>query len=84
MGDVIEKQIRKFWEDRGEEGAAVQKAIKQLRPLLFRKTKLPVPQDLWIPGASDHGEQQHVEAVVSEMFVLEQIKRVIEFRETWL
>ena len=44
----------------------------------------PAPQDLWIPGASQPGEEQHVEAVVSEVFVLKQVKEVIEFRGTWL
>ena len=48
------------------------------------KGKHPVQEDLWIPCASQSGEEQHVEAVVSEVFVLNQIKEVIEFRETWL
>ena len=43
-----------------------------------------VSQDLWIPGASQPGEEQHVEAVVSEMFVLKQLKAAIQLRETWL
>ena len=43
-----------------------------------------VEQDIWIPGATQPGEQQHVEAVASEVFVLKQIKDVIELRETWL
>ena len=62
----------------------MQKEANHLRTLLFRKKKYPVTQDIWIPGASKPGEEQHVEAVVSEVFVLKQIKEVIEFRETWL
>ena len=56
----------------------------KLRTLLFRRTKYPVPEDLWSPAAFQRGEKLHVEAVVSEMYVLKQIKEVIEFREHWL
>ena len=49
-----------------------------------KKKKHAVQEDIWIPGASQPGEQQHVEAVVSTVYVLKQIKDVIEFRETWL
>ena len=83
-GDIVENHIREFWANRGEEGEAVQKEVKHLRTLLFRRQKHPVSQDIWIPGGSHPGEEQHVEAVVSEMFVLKQIKDVIELRETWL
>ena len=37
---------------RGAEGATVQKEVKHLRFLLFRKKKHPVTQDIWIPAAS--------------------------------
>jgi len=80
----LEKIIREFWENRGAEGATVQKEVGHLRTLLFRNKKRPVEQDLWIPCASQPGVEQHVEAVVSEVFVLNQIKEAIEFRETWL
>ena len=80
----LEKIIREFWQNRGAEGATVQKEVGHLRTLLFRKKKRPVEQDLWIPCASQPGVEQHVEAVVSEVFVLNQIKEAIEFRETWL
>ena len=82
--EILEKHIREFWAYHGAEGEAVQKEVKQLRALLFRRQKHPVSQDIWIPGGSQPGEEQHVEAVVSEMFVLKQIKDVIELRETWL
>ena len=62
----------------------MQKDVKVLRPLLFGKKKYPATEDIWIPAASQRGEEQHVEAVVSEVFVLERIKKVIELRETWL
>ena len=76
FGNILEKHIREFWDNRGEEGAAVQKEVKHLRTLLFRKTMHPVSQDMWIPGGSHPGEEQHVEAVVSEVFVLERLKEV--------
>ena len=84
VGDIVENRIREFWANRGEEGEAVQKEVKHLRTLLFRRQKHPVSQDIWIPGGSHPGEKLHVEAVVSETFVLKQIKDVIELRETWL
>ena len=46
-GNHLERHIREFWE-----GATVQKEVKHLRFLLFRKKKHPVTQDIWIPGAS--------------------------------
>ena len=84
MAAKVAKDLRAFWNARGEEGAAVQSDLKNLRHVLFRKTKLPVDKDLWISAAGPPGEQQHVEAVVSETFVLQQLKNVIECRETWL
>ena len=52
--------------------------------LLFRKQRHTVDPDIWIPGASQPGEEQQVEAVVSEVYVLERLKEVIELRERWL
>ena len=84
MHTSLEKEILEWWQDRGEEGETVQNESKHFRALLFGKQKHPVDKDLWIPGAAQPGEQQHVEAVVSEVFVLQQIKKGIELRETWL
>ena len=70
VAGAIEQDLRAHWSARGEEGAAVQRELKQLRLLLFRKAKHPVDKELWIPGAAQPGEQQHVETVVSEMVVL--------------
>ena len=78
-----ERLVRDFWENRGEEGKTLKLEAKHMR-FLFRKTKHRVPQDIWMPGPSQPGEEQTVEAVVSEVFVLEQLKEVIELRETWL
>ena len=58
-------------EKRGEGGTLLQGGLKQLRLLAFGKTKCPVDEDLWIPGAALPGEQQYVEAVVSETVVLQ-------------
>ena len=80
----IGNQIRQFWDNRGEAGETLQQEVSHLRHLLFRRKKHPVPQDSWFPSGSHPGEVQHVEAVVSEIFVLKQIKQVIELRETWL
>ena len=84
VANSIEQDLREFWESRGEEGESVQRELQQLRMLLFRKRKLPVARDLWIPGAAQPGEQQYVETIVSETFVLQQIKDVIQKREEWL
>ena len=43
---------------------------RQLRLVVLRQTKYPVDEDLWIPGAAPPGEQQYVEAVVSETLLL--------------
>ena len=66
--EATEQEIREFWENRGEEGATAQREVNQLRRLLFRRVKYPVKQDAWIPGASQLRAEQHVEAVVSEVF----------------
>ena len=52
--------------------------------VIVPQEKFAVEQDLWIPGASQPGDEQHVEAVVSEVYVLERLKEVIELRERWL
>ena len=52
--------------------------------LLFGKVSHPVPQDVWIPGATHQGDAQHVTAVVSEEHVLHQLPDVIQVRERWL
>ena len=83
-GSNLKRQIREFWNNRGLEGTAVQKEIKHIQALLFRRKKYAVSPELWFPDGSDLGEEQHVEAVVSDVFVLNQIKEVIELRETWL
>ena len=57
---------------------------KQLRSLLFQHTKKPVPEDLWIPCKGPAGEQQFVDAVVSEGYVLEKLMLCIQTREDWL
>ena len=80
----LEKQIRQFFESRGSEAEAVHRDVRQLRTLLFRKQKYAVHQDLWIPGAPRPGAKQHVEAVVSEVLVLQQLKGALQIRETWL
>ena len=81
---ILKMQIRQFWDNRGQEEAAVQKVVKHLEALLFRKKKYSVSPELWIPGGCQPGEEQHVEAVVSNNSVLQQIKEVLVLRETWL
>ena len=56
VATIIGTQVRAFWDARGDEGAALLKETKHLRMLLFRKKKLPVEKDLWIPGAFQPGE----------------------------
>ena len=80
----LEQSIRQFWDQRGEEGQGVQQELNQLRHLLFRRKKFPVEEDVWCPGAAQRGEPQHIEAVVSEVYVLKQLQDVIHLRETWL
>ena len=40
-GKILKRNIREFWENRGTEGATVQKEATHLRTLLFRKKKYP-------------------------------------------
>ena len=71
VAGAIEQDLRAYCDSRGEGGALFQGELKELRLLVFRKTKYPVDEDLWIPGAALPGEQQYVEAVVSETLVLQ-------------
>jgi len=80
---TIEKQLRDWWNDRAEGGRLHHEAM-ELRSLLFAKKKYPVEDDVWMPGASQPGETQYVNAVVSEVYALQQLKGVIDLRETWL
>ena len=77
VAEVLEQEIRNFWDNRGDEGVALQQEVKQLRHLLFRRIKHPVAQDVWFPGASQPREEQHVAAVVPTVFVMDQIKKAI-------
>ena len=71
VAGAIEQDLRAYCDARGEGGTLLQGGVKQLRLLVFGKTKYPVDEDLWIPGAALPGEQQYVEAVVSETVVLQ-------------
>ena len=74
-------QMRAFWE---RHRPLTLTQVDRLRRILFAKVKIPVPQDVWIDGASEPGEQQHVNAVVSRNHVLRQLQRVMELRHEWL
>ena len=78
---ALATQLREFWNNREEQ---LPQQANALRALLFAKTKHPIPEDLWILGAAQPEEAQHVTAVVSENYVLQQLKAVIELRERWL
>ena len=82
-------QMRAFWERHQTLRAfflspLTLTQVDRLRRILFAKVKIPVPQDVWIDGASEPGEQQHVNAVVSRNHVLRQLQRVMELRHEWL
>ena len=47
-------------------------------------SKHPVERDLWILGAYQLGEEQHTEAVDSEVRVFQQLKGAIQFRDACL
>ena len=70
VADAIELDLKAYSDARGDGGAFFQGRVKQLRLLVLRQTKYPVDENLWIPGAAPPGEQQYVEAVVSETLVL--------------
>jgi len=79
--EALEKQMRMFWDTHHPMAL---KEAGELRRVLFAKVKHRVPDDLWIPGASQPGEEQHVVAVVSREHVLRQLQGVIELRHEWL
>ena len=77
---IIEQDLTEFWDSQGEEGESYQAELQHLRMLLFRKAKLPVPEDLWNPGAA----KPYVETFVREKCVLQKLKDVIQHRQDWL
>jgi hypothetical protein len=82
VAESLLKELLEFWENR--ENKQGLNEIAHLRRILFGKTRHPVPADLWIPGASQPGEQQYVVAVVSQEHVLRQLRGVLDLRHTWL
>ena len=56
---------------------------QHVRQALFKKVKHVVPADLWIAGAAQPGETQHVITVVSDEYALKQLRDCIEKREQW-
>jgi hypothetical protein len=84
VAETVNKDMRSFWEYHPE----TRTETRQLRSILFARTKHPVPDDLWITGgasgASQPGDQQYVTAVVSETYVLQQLHGVLELRNEWL
>ena len=83
VAESILQSIDEYWRER-EEPEQVAKETVELRKLLHHKRKHAVPEDLWLESAAPGGEQQHVSAVVSETYVLQQLRKVIEKREEWL
>jgi hypothetical protein len=81
VAESVDSQMRMFWETHNPRAL---KETGDLRRILFAKTKHPVPDDLWIAGASQPGEQQYVVAVVSQEHVLRQLQGVLEVRHAWL
>ena len=77
---TLANQIRQSFLDRGTST----NELKHIRSLLFLKMKYPVGKDLWLHSASQPGEEQHVNAVVSETFVLQQLQQTLQLRERWL
>ena len=55
-GSDVKRQIRQFWNNRGQEGAAVQKEVKHIQALLFRRKKYSVSPELWFSDGSQPGE----------------------------
>ena len=64
VADAIEQDLRE------DGGSSFQCKVKQLRLVIVGRRKYPVDKDLRIPGAAPPGEQQYVEAVVSETLLL--------------
>ena len=81
--DSVWSAINEWWLNRENSNVIFQEQ-DQLRRLLFKTKKYPVPEDFWIPGAAPEGETQFVEAVVSSEWVLQQLKEVLVKREAWL
>jgi len=81
--DSVWSALSEWWSNR-ENSNVIFKEQDQLRRLLFKTKKYPVPEDFWIPGAAPEGETQFVEAVVSSEWVLQQLKEVLVKREAWL
>jgi hypothetical protein len=81
--DIVYQSILEFWSNR-ENSAEIFQEQDQLGRLLFKTKKHAVPEDMWIPGAAPEGETQFVEAVVSNEWVLQQLKEVLMKREAWL
>ena len=71
VASAIEQDLRAYCDSREDGEALVQAGLKQLRLLVSRKAKFPVDEHLWIPGAAPPGEQQYVEALVSETLELQ-------------
>jgi len=85
---VIVKDMRQWYETRLE-GEPTGKVLQQLRSLLFRTVKQPVPYDLWFPrdGASqpaDGEDEEAVEVVVSETWAGLQLRNTVLTRDRWL
>ena len=61
-------------------------ALSQMAKLMFQKKKnRPVPEDRWFSSAPSPGEQEQSSGViVSEVYVLQQIKAILDGREAWL
>jgi hypothetical protein len=81
--DSVWSAINEWWLNRENSNVIFQEQ-DQLRRLLVKTKKYPVPEDFWIPGAAPQGEPQFVEAVVSSEWVLQQLKEVLVKREAWL
>ena len=61
-------EFKDWWNLNGD-GPEIAHA-QHVRQALFKEVKLAVPADLWIAGAAQPGETQHVTTVVSEEYAL--------------
>ena len=84
MDAAIAEKIRAWFNERGSDDVDDQRVLNQLQKLIFHKVKHPVPEDRWIPGASQPGERQTVNAVVSAEYTGMMVEQTIELREAWL
>ena len=82
VAESILQSIDEYWRERAD-SEQVAKGTVELRKLLFSKRKHAVPEDLWLESGAPGGKQQHVSAVVSETYVLQQLRKVVETREEW-